>query len=464
VLCGVPLILALGISDAYGQIGGMPGGYGPAGGMPGAYGPADNHTSWWFGGGVDYTDNATLTSIPTADTMGTLMGGIDLYERSRLFNARLLGAGQFIHYFRHTFDNDWLGSAIGHASYGPETVMWVLDATFGQLNIDPTRAIIPTNRQNMALYTTGPDFRVPLASDTNFVASLRYGQAHFGSTSYLDDERATAMVGFEHHVSATTMWGMNADATRIVYHETGTETSNPSYEQYDVYARIRESASKKQTLSLDLGVNSVHGLGQNETAPLVRLDYLRHVTPRLSVTVNGGLQYQNVANQVSGGVANAPSSLNPQNVILTTAPFEEASAGAAIHYVHTRTQFDLGGGYGVDRYVGPVPNRHTTEFDGRALRRMTPLLTGVIHANYTRHADELPAFANTWKTADARLSYEVGRDIFVDGGYRYTNQVFGLGGNYHVNEVFLLVLYRSPGSMGGLPGIMAAPGMQPPMQ
>jgi hypothetical protein len=450
MLRDLPLILVMGMSCANGQaVSENTGAYGQAG--------SANHTSWWFGGGVDVTNNASLTPTPVSDTIGTLIGGIDLDERSRLFTAKLLGTGEFLHYFRHTFDNDWLGSAIGHVSYGPQTVMWVLDGTFGQLSIDPSRAIIPTNRQNMTLYTTGPDFRVPLASDTNFVASLRYGQAHFQSTNYLNDDRATAMVGFEHNSSPTTMWGMNADAARVVYQEAG----NPTYERYDVYARLRETAGTRQTLSVDLGVNSVHGLGEHQTAPMARLDYLRNVTPRLSIGVEGNLQYQNVADQASGAVAVTPTSLYPQNIIPVTTPFETATLGAGIHYVHTRTRFDLNGSYTDSRYIALVPNRQTTIVDGRAVRRITPRLTGAIHGNYTRNADELPAYQNTWKTADVRLSYELGREIYVDGGYRYTDQSFGVpGGNYHQSELFLFVTYRSPGATAGFPGTLVPPPIQ----
>jgi hypothetical protein len=453
LLRSVPLILMLGMASANGQA------VNPYVQAVNANGPVanENHTAWWFGGGVDVTDNATLTPTPMSDTIGTIIGGIDLDERSRIFTAKLLGTGEFLHYFRHSFSNDWLGSAIGHLSYGPETVMWVVDGTFGQLSIDPSRAIIPTNRQDMSLYTTGPDFRVPLASDTNFVASLRYGQSHFQSTNYLNDDRATAMVGFEHHASATTMWGMNADAARVEYQETG----NPTYERYDVFARLRQTGGTRETLNIDLGVNSIHGLGESQTAPMLRLDYLRRIAPRFSVTVLGDLQYQNVAEQASAGVVVSPTSLNPQNIIPTTTPFETATVGAGLHYLHTRTQFDLTGSYSDAKYIAQLPHRYTTVVDGRAIRRMTPLLTGAIHANYTRNSDQLPQYANTWKTADARLSYELGRDIFVDGGYRYTNQVFGIpGGNYHQSELFLLVSYRSPGAAIGLPGTLVPPPIQ----
>jgi hypothetical protein len=450
LLRGVPLILVVGVSSAYGQP------YGQAYGQAVGATVAENHTTWWVGGGVDFTDNANLSANPKADTIGTVLGGLDLDERSRLFTARLLGAGEFLHYFRHTFDNDWLGSAIGHVSYGPETVMWVLDGTFGQLSIDPSRAIIPPNRQNMALVTTGPDFRVPLASDTNFVGNFRYGQSHFQSTNTLDDHRATAMIGFEHNVSATTMWGLNADAARVVYQQAG----NPSFERYDVFARFRQTLGTRQTLDLDLGVNSIHGLGEHQTAPMARLDYVRHVTPRFSVSIDGQLQYQNIADQVSGAVAVSPTSLYPHNVIPTTTPFETASVGGGIHYLHTRTQFDLSASYTDSRYIALIPTRHTTYLDGRALRRITPVLTGQIHANYTRNTDQDPHFANTWKSADLRLSYEFRRDIYFDGGYRYTDQIFGLGNGYHVSELFLLLSYRSPGAMAGMPGTLIGPPIQ----
>ena len=82
-------------------------------------------------------------------------------------------------YLQNAYGNQFIGRFDGRADVAliPERVIWVLTESFGQAQIDPFVAVVPTNLENINYVSTGPDATLRLGPTVFLDLRARYSKA-----------------------------------------------------------------------------------------------------------------------------------------------------------------------------------------------------------------------------------------------------------------------------------------------
>jgi hypothetical protein len=405
---------------------------------------------WWVGLGASHTDNAALVGTGTvADTIENVSGGIHYAESDPRIQALLAGTGQYLHYDKGTFGDEFLGNGVGHLGVGivPERIVWTVDDTFGQAAIDPSVAFRPTNLQNVNTASTGFQLRPYFGSDAHIELTAQAGESRYEQTKSLDNNFTNANLGFVRQVSPSLNWSLNADATHLVYQVPG----DPTYDREEAFLRLQQIDARQDKLTLDAGATAVRGFGQRDQSPLLRLNWEHHLTASLRFIATGDVEYQSTADQVGAAVRSAPQEFGPQSVVPTELIHRIESIGAGIHFERVRTTLGLDASYGQETYLGTgqdasgvtIATRKVTSVRAVASRRFTQRLTGVLDGSYVRHQSQQLFYDDNLKYYNAHLSWHLGRGLFLDAGYRHDEQDFGIATNsYRDNIEYLSINYR----------------------
>ncbi len=139
----------------------------PAGAAAGELGsaapsPSAPAESFTYGAdvGIGETDNVTLVETnKVSQTIAIADLDFDLKDQTRRFNVDAKGDFSDLYYLQGAYSNQLVGRFDGSAQVAiiPERVNWVLTESFGQSQIDPFTAAVPTNLQNVNYVATGPD-------------------------------------------------------------------------------------------------------------------------------------------------------------------------------------------------------------------------------------------------------------------------------------------------------------------
>lgn len=398
--------------------------------------------AWSVDAGVGHTDNATLSATDeVSDTLPWIGGSIAFEHESRRARAALDAQGNYVSYVDDTFDDDFLGYATGSLQLGivPETFLWTIEDSFGQVTIDQFQPATPDNRQNINTFRTGPDLIARLGRQSQVRLSGRYEDARYEDSDRIDSQTVRASIAFERTLSPNTSWAIVAESRRVEYDAPGTET----YDQPALYASWR-STGARQTLSIDLGANRVEGFGDTFTEPLVRVDWQRRIAPSWTMSVNAASEFRNASEQFVNRTGDGTPAAGTADVALTDAPAQTYQGGLSFALERPRTRFKIGGGYTQLKYVvDSVPDEDSWFASASISRKFTPRLEGFLtyQVRDQQHAgidqDE------TEQIAEGGLEWRAGRWLFFTLGYVYSDRESdSLSNTYTSNLVYLTISYR----------------------
>jgi hypothetical protein len=411
--------------------------------------PAFADIGWSIDAGAGRTDNATLVdSNPVSDTLSSVGGAIAYTIDSRRIEASLNGHGNYVHYIDDTYDDDFQGFAAGSLALGivPDTFLWTINDTYGQIAIKQFEPLTPANRQNVNRFTTGPDLILPLGSQSDMKFSARYGDARYEDSDQIDSQTLEGSIAFRRNLSQSTYLGLIASNTRVEYDVPGSQT----YDRPAVYGTL-DSTGARQSISIAVGVNRVEVDDETFTKPLVRVDWNRRVSPSWTLNLDLGSEYRNTAEQfASQGVDLGPDAAN---VGVSAIPAATYRGGLGIEFRRPRVQFTLGGGYLQTNYVIDNGLNEDTWYGNTELsRRFTPRLQGFVDYRLEKRKYEAnPTQDSDRKVAGARLELLAGKATYLALGYRYTDSSSDASLNTYTDTLYYLTLSYRRGTIASAP-------------
>lgn len=403
--------------------------------------PVRADVAWSLDAGASHTDNATLADENASeDTLTSVGGSIDYDHKSRRVEAALTGRGNYVHYVDDTFDDDFQSFARGSLVFGvaPETFLWSVEDTFGQIAIDQFQPVTPENRQNVNNFSTGPDLILRVGDQSDVKLSGRYGTSSYEDTDRIDSETLEATVSFERHLSELSSWALVASNHRVKYDSPG----NPEYDQPSLYASLQATGGR-QSFTVDLGANQVDIAGRKDTNPLVRVAWNRRIARSWTMDLHARSEYQNTSEQfISQNLTRNPGTAE---VGISEAPAAAYEAGVGFAFDRARTQFELETGYTrLDYVVDNGLNEKTWYAGAGVTRRHTPQLEGFVNYRIEdRTYDDNPVRDDVRQRIELGLDWRVGRNLFLTGGYQYNDADSDSASNrYTVNLFFVTLSYR----------------------
>ncbi|MEZ5561408.1 MAG: hypothetical protein R3F27_00415 [Gammaproteobacteria bacterium] len=399
---------------------------------------------WSIESTVGRTDNATrVDTDEISDTIGSIGGHIDLRREGSRINGRLRGHGSYRDYFDDTYDSEFLGSGAAELRIGliGEVLTWSIDDTFGQVLSDSLAPSTPENRENVNIFSTGPDLRLPLGRATDLVIGARYQDASYQDSNNVDNNRVTADIALIRRTSPAVTWSLNVNASSVDFDG----PNNPGYDQQEVFVRL-ESKGAKQTLTADLGASFLDGGDQTDQTALMRLNWLRQLSSSWSLELEAGSEFENADDQFAYGVAGGTNLGGTQDVLLSGQAMRNDTAALSLRFMRPRTRLRLHGDVGNETYPDAVDlDRDNWSLGAEVTRRLTARLEATLAFDHEERNYDVDNSSDETDRYSARIDWRIGRAVFLGIEGRWEDRSGNTGFTYDETVYLASISYR-PGA------------------
>jgi hypothetical protein len=389
---------------------------------------------WSIESAAGHTDNATrVNNGEITDTIGSIGGHIEVSGTGSRISGRLRGDGRLRSYFDDTYDDDFLGSGAAdlRVKLVGEALTWSFSDAFGQVLTDTFEPSTPDNRENLNVFSTGPDLRIRLARGTEVIIRGRIEDASYENSDSVDSQQLSADIGLVRHLSSATAWSVNASSSTVDYDESG----NSGYDQQELFLRL-ESASTKQNLTADIGAGFLGGGDQSDEALIFRLDWMRHVSASWTLELGLHTEFGNSDDQFVRGISGGGELGGTQDVVLTGQAMRDDRATFGLNFTRSRTQIRLFGDIGSETYPDVAnADRERWAMGAEISRRLTPRLEATLRAHHEdRDFDTVIGDDNT-DIFGAQLDWRLGKALYLgfegrrekrsgDTSFSYTENIY----------------------------------------
>jgi len=392
--------------------------------------------------GIGESDNVTLVETnKVSQTIAVADLDFDFKDQTRRFDVDAKGAFSDLDYLQNAYSNQLIGRFDGSARAAliPERVTWVLTESFGQSQIDPFAAVVPTNLQNVNYVATGPDLAFRIGPTVFLDLSARYAKATY-ETQPFDNSAALGSVALGRALSAQSSISVNGSFERVLFDNTAVNTDfdrSSAYAHYEVHGA-------RTDLMVNLGATKVDQGLESFTGPDVKLQLLRKLSSvsTLKFTIgrdvtDASTAFANLQSGAIGGIVTGPAAVSLNNYTVTY-------GSVGWEYARNRTTFGVSGTWEKDSYDGqPLQDLTSDTAEIRVERKLSSVLTAQLLGRLYRDDYTNTVFSETDWLAGAALIFREGRGLEIKLRYDHASRdVSGLGGGYNENRVFLTVGYR----------------------
>ena len=406
--------------------------------------PPETELELEFRAGINWTDNLGREADGESQTFGSVGTTVDFNREAARLRAGLTGQLDYFHYDSNRFDNEVVGRIDGllGISLVPQRLDWMIENRFGQVATDPFAPEGPENREYLNVFETGPDIYLPLGARTTLGGSARYTDRRWQDSDELDSEILAGELRVIRQLSPTQQLGLAAGMRSIDFD--GEDV--PRYEVYSAYASYQRRLATGE-VGIDLGANRLQVAGRSDTGLLLRANWSRELTPRSTLSLEVGREFQDAGDQL-GGDSLAQTGFGATGGVggLVAEPYVLSFAALRYELTRDRATFSLGAGYDRERYdTTTALNRDSVFGDAGVTYRFSPRLTAELRLTLRREDfDALEAGTADEITVIAGLSQRLGREFDVRLQYQYSERDADFGFDYEENRASLLLVW-TPG-------------------
>jgi hypothetical protein len=401
-----------------------------------------------FAYGLGYSSeySSNITRVPVNEQkewINSVMAGFGYTENVPNLVARVLSQVEYRHYNNNVFDNETLFNLDSSAVWtvSPQRFTWSVADVYRQLLTGVTVAETPTTRENVNVFTTGPDFFVHVSPVQTLVFGARYGSV-YTSHDNTDNDRTLGYTRWQYQSTPRTILSLNYEVLDVTYKD---NVANNDYVQQDIYFSARTRPSRSEYM-LELGATNI-SMDRNSDLHegRARLSWMREFNPESSAGASYSAEFSNTGNDV---LARSAAAAGPS-------PVPAVAPGAVtsdIYYVrrgqvfYARHGSRLGAmlqifGQNLDYEATPYDNRQT----GGNLELAyyySETFTAVLFSDYVRTRYSELSRRDTDMDSGMRFSHRAGRNILVGLEARRTERTStDPTAPYTDNRVLFTVLY-----------------------
>jgi len=390
--------------------------------------------------GLMYTDNATLATNGSGDTLAEVgLAGNTAYQGSR-FDYRLDSDIAAVKYFHDTYPVEPTGYFDGMADFKivPGFFSWIGRESYTQLLINALAPATPDNLENLNYITTGPRFTLRPTLRTAVTLDLLYSyvDSHSPEPVYVNitNHRYGGNLRIERAFSSVASLYFKGSYQKVDFIDTAVNNDftlaqgSAGYRLEGARTLLDVSAGYTQVRQLDVPVTVETVVGtvehfETETYNLPNwlLDLSRLITPNQRVSLVASQQLVDFATSWQLGFDQAVPTVAPPQVAVG-APFTQRSFGADWRLQGPRTTLDVAVvDYRADyrltlsnenALVTPPGKRELRDVNALLARQLSPVLNWDIGVSF-QHQDLEGARPANWTTEVTNLRWQVGRRVVL---------------------------------------------------
>jgi hypothetical protein len=404
--------------------------------------------------GIGESDNVTLVQTDkVSQTMAIADLDFDLKDQSRRFDVDAKGNFSYLDYLQNAYGSQLIGRFDGRADAAviPERVIWVLTESFGQAQIDPFAAVVPTNLQNVIYVATGPDVDLRLGPTVFLDLSARYAKATY-ETDPFDSNVVLGSAALGRALSAQSSISINGNFERVLFDNTEVNTN---FNRSTAFAHYEVQGARTE-LTANLGATKVSQGPESFTGPEAKLQLARKLSSvsTLKLTLGRGITdgstaFANLQSGAIGGIVTSPAVVSQSNYTVTY-------GSLAWEYARNRTTIGVSGNWEKDSYDGqPLLDLTRGSAEFRVERKLSRVLTAQLLGRIYRTEYANTNFSETDGFVGAALIFREGRGLEIKLRYDHSSRgvsgvgvssgvgdVPGVNTGYGENRAFLTIGYR----------------------
>jgi len=398
--------------------------------------------------GIGESDNVTLVQTDkVSQTIAIADLDFDLKDQTRRFDVDAKGNFSYLDYLQNAYGSQLIGrfDGRGEVSLIPERVIWVLTESFGQSQIDPFVATVPTNLQNINYVATGPDASFKFGPTVFLDLSARYAKTNY-QTDPFDSNAVNASAALGRALSAQSSISINGSFERVLFDNTDVNTN---FNRSSVYAHY-EVQGARTDLTTNLGATKVDQGSESFTGPNAKLQLHRKLSSVSTLTftvgrdiTDGSTAFANLQSGAIGGIVTGPAVVSQNNYTVTY-------GSIGWEYARNRTTISVSGTWEKDSYDGqPLLNLSRGSAEIRVERKLSSMLTAQLLGRLYRNEYVNTDFSETDGVVGAALMFHAGRGLEIKLRYDHSSRtvsgvgvVPGVSSGYNENRAFLTIGYR----------------------
>ncbi|MGM0412798.1 MAG: hypothetical protein ACQERG_05770 [Pseudomonadota bacterium] len=257
-------------------------------------------TGWELGVIHEYSDNIRRApeGQEESDVIRTgRLGASLIADRSDLEGEAQVRV-DFIDYLDETFDPEVRGQGSADLTWhiAPERFSWQVEERLAVIEEQSTDPLSPDNRQQINVFSTGPDYRLRLGGTRFLDAGARYTDIRY-SRSNTDNRRVGGQLQLGWRPRATLESRLILDAIRVHY---PLQAGTRDYDRQDLYGRVLLEGATTRTVA-DLGVTAIQrSAGDDVAGGLARLGWEREMSTATRVRLGLAGEYTDTASDLLG--------------------------------------------------------------------------------------------------------------------------------------------------------------------
>ncbi len=151
-----------------------------------------------------------------------------------------------------------------------------------------------------------------------------------------------------------------------------------------------------------------------DSAPLIRVNWTRRLTPSWSLAFDAGSEYQSSSEQFVAGITDGTELGGTQDVILTDLAHREDFARFSLGFKRPRTILHLSSGAARERFPGSASlDRNGWVVKADAIRRITQRLNAFVDVSYERRDFSGSNEDDKTTTVTAGIDWRLGKALFL---------------------------------------------------
>jgi len=240
---------------------------------------------------VMHSDNIGLSETnKISDTVVSPQLRFRLEQTGAALQLSADGDVQYPYYLDDTFDNKVQGSLHGRANWtvAPERIDFEVTNSLSRQAINVLESFVPSNQQQVNVFTAGPTFSARFGDTTTGRLDLRYINTYAEESSEFQGNRYNAVARVERRLRSTDTFAIAVEALQTDYDDAG---SLFDYRRYDGYVSY-SSTLRNWDLQADAGYSRIEpeNYDGDSSSPLFRGDLAWRIAPRS--TLRAGLNYE----------------------------------------------------------------------------------------------------------------------------------------------------------------------------
>ena len=402
---------------------------------------------WLLTLGVEHNDNINLSETDPVSGNILIPGvGFSLTQQGSRVQANVNGIVEYRDYLNGAFADATRAELNGTVNWRliPQRMDWTFQDSLGSEPIDEFAVDSPGNRQQINVFSTGPNVYFGLGKPLHGQLEARYINSYAETTDQFNSDRFASAVRLFKDLDPTRQLSANVEAQRVKFDKSG---AGPDYTRYNAYAGYHAQRSHL-TLDLAAGYTKMDFSGhyENASGPLLRAGVAWQASARSSFTATLSHQYTDAAGDLLDTPATGgepTTDIRTGNLGITAQSYLDKSIALGYAFNSTRIDFGLAPYYSrLDYDNAPDLDRRDSGLVATLTWRLRPLWSASFTAGGNNEQYRNLDRRDRNRTYTAGLAWQMSRRMswHLDLSHN-TRRSTVIGQNADQNIVYLWVAF-----------------------